>query len=447
MRPKFENLLQVNENENGEQELPWEINDWWEKNDADQELYVKRYKDLTAGKVKSVKEINEQEKKSVENWKKKINTKHPEVPENILTMDEEGTKYATTHRCFGKPCNEPKNDKYTVRPKESSLVELEQPRGRYEAERDKEADYPADWTTNPYPVEKDEDLRKFVHQYIGQNGRLKTENEVELENEAEDDKKFKEASEKTAFKLKPGIVDDWSGQRFATTHRCFGERCKEDKTYLQLDTEKKHKGADSKARAFKLGDLQEHRYSSPRAWKKDAWPATETVHQENVMGLVSNYYDPVKGRWKSHWEVMEEEQNAIDAAIEAWYRGGGYTNPHNIIDDWTGSKYLEPCHGHYPCQQSLTQHHKKHHHHRKNLVQLDSSIEPYDPNLADVEKIMDRYKQKDKKEAEEQARMQLGDDPNGGIDKIALAALKRDQPVDNREISKIAYDYMTGAKD
>lgn len=60
---------------------------------------------------------------------------------------------------------------------------------------------------------------------------------------------------------------------------------------------------------------------------------------------------------------------------------------------------------------------------------------------------MDRYKEKDKKEAEENARMQLNGDPSGGINTIALASLKRDQPEDNKEISELAYDYMTGAKD
>lgn len=61
------------------------------------------------------------------------------------------------------------------------MLQLDQPLGHFEAERDNEAGYPSDWTTHPYPVEKDEDLRKFVHQYIGENGRMKTDYEVELE--------------------------------------------------------------------------------------------------------------------------------------------------------------------------------------------------------------------------------------------------------------------------
>lgn len=86
--------------------------------------------------------------------------------------------------------------------------------------------------------------------------------------------------ERKQFKIKPGMIEDWVGERFATTHRCFGERCKEDKVYLQLDTEKKHqhKGeGDNGVKAFRVGDLQEHRYATTRAWKKDAWPASETV--------------------------------------------------------------------------------------------------------------------------------------------------------------------------
>lgn len=43
--------------------------------------------------------------------------------------------------------------------------------------------------------------------------------------------------------------------------------------------------------------------------------------------------------------------------------------------------------------------------------------------------------------------MQLGDDPKGGIDKIAAASLKKYSRADDAEIKKIVGEYMTGAKD
>jgi hypothetical protein len=78
---------------------------------------------------------------------------------------------------------------------------------------------------------------------------------------------------------------------------------------------------------------------------------------------------------------------------------------------------------------------------------LGLTAEPYDPSLADVDKIINRYKVSDGKNEIEKSRMQLGDDPKGGIDKIAFASLKKYSRADDAEIKKIVGEYMTGAKD
>lgn len=80
-------------------------------------------------------------------------------------------------------------------------------------------------------------------------------------------------------------------------------------------------------------------------------------------------------------------------------------------------------------------------------IALENNRDPMDPNLADVDKIIQRFKEKDAKDEIEQSRMQLGDDPKGGIDKIAVAALKHDSRADDSELRKIVGNYMTGAKD
>lgn len=43
--------------------------------------------------------------------------------------------------------------------------------------------------------------------------------------------------------------------------------------------------------------------------------------------------------------------------------------------------------------------------------------------------------------------MQLGDDPKGGIEKIAIAATEKYSRGDDAEIKKIVFEYETGAKD
>lgn len=106
------------------------------------------------------------------------------------------------------------------------------------------------------------------------------------------------------------MIDDWTGTRFTTSHRCFGGPCPE--ALVQLDSE-----GPAEAKVFKVGDLQEHRYSNPKAWKQGAWPAKETEAIENVGRLVDSHYDTTQGRFKSHWEVLREQEIASNAADAA----------------------------------------------------------------------------------------------------------------------------------
>lgn len=96
---------------------------------------------------------------------------------------------------------------------------------------------------------------------------------------------------------------------------------------------------------------------------------------------------------------------AEDKRLEAEAKKPAFVLPHNIIDDWTGQRYLEPCQGKEPCDEvkpSLIQQSAlkpaaaaagAKPAAAKTLVQVDASVDvsadPYDPNLADVQKIMD----------------------------------------------------------
>ena len=88
-----------------------------------------------------------------------------------MSSDDVGTKYVTSHRCFGKTCKEAPVLKYEVRnytPSKASFVQLaaEQLPGHFEEERDNELGYPTDWTVQQLKDKKDEDLQDFVHEYI-----------------------------------------------------------------------------------------------------------------------------------------------------------------------------------------------------------------------------------------------------------------------------------------
>lgn len=89
------------------------------------------------------------------------------VPDSVLN-DWTGEKYTSTHKCFGKPCDpeELKQGKYV--PVYDSFVQMDQPYGDYERERDEQAGHPKD-------VETDGDFVKAVDRYIDpKSGRMRT---------------------------------------------------------------------------------------------------------------------------------------------------------------------------------------------------------------------------------------------------------------------------------
>jgi len=69
------------------------------------------------------------------------------------------------------------------------------------------------------------------------------------------------------------MINDWSGHKYVTTHRCFGHPCKKDKAFLQLEDEQPtHPKIEVKEGTYKVGDLQEHRYPYQAAWKEGGIP-------------------------------------------------------------------------------------------------------------------------------------------------------------------------------
>ena len=66
----------------------------------------------------------------------------------------------------------------------------------------------------------------------------------------------------------------------------------------------------------------------------------------------------------------------------------------------------------------------------------DSSVEadPMDPHLADLDKVIKRYEDEDVAKELSQKHMALGNDPNGGIDKISASSYAHNTDEDNKEL-------------
>ena len=90
------------------------------------------------------------------------------VPKDIMDSDWTGTKYVTSHRCFGARCKED----------DEAAVQLAQPLGQFEFSRDAEAGYPAHMSGK--------DSHDFAKDHIDERtGRFKTPFEVSEEKAAE----------------------------------------------------------------------------------------------------------------------------------------------------------------------------------------------------------------------------------------------------------------------
>ena len=73
-------------------------------------------------------------------------------------------------------------------------------------------------------------------------------------------------------------------------------------------------------------------------------------------------------------------------------------------------------------------------------------LEPYDPDLADVDAIMQKYKDKDADEELQQMAVAIPGDPQGGISKIYAASLKHQSWEDDKYLKERIDYYSTGGK-
>ena len=58
-------------------------------------------------------------------------------------------------------------------------------------------------------------------------GAMKTQHEVDLEDEAANQKALEETYKRPYFTIiERHVIPDWTGHKYVTTHKCFGSPCK-----------------------------------------------------------------------------------------------------------------------------------------------------------------------------------------------------------------------------
>lgn len=156
-------------------------------------------------------------------------------------------------------------------------------------------------------------------------GRFKTQFEVDEEIAAEEEKKLQETYEKPAFKVQDWMLDDWTGHRYVTSHRCYGHECKSDLKkngmLMQINNQDDERveelgGIKFDVGTYKIGDLQEHKYTNPKAWVEGSLPHKDTVDKEEIHKFVYDRYDMGASKLKTPEDILAIKENAKIAAEE-----------------------------------------------------------------------------------------------------------------------------------
>lgn len=214
-------------------------------------------------------------------------------------------------------------------------------------------------------------MHEFAQSFINPStGAMKTPWEVKKEADAELDAKLQKTWDETkAFKVTDGMINDWTGHRFVTTHRCFGEPCPKDKeSFVQvLDDDSEDSDEDDEMQVFinkfnlhpqklaqgksrweeglySMGDLQEHKYANPNAWIPNALPHSDYDKIENLHSLIYDHFDPHKGRFKSDYEVQEDAANAESKKEYLTAAEPLFNVPEHLVNDWTGDRWAKNVH-------------------------------------------------------------------------------------------------------
>ena len=125
------------------------------------------------------------------------------------------------------------------------------------------------------------------------------------------------------------IGEDDTGHKYATSHRCFGEPCKDEN--LLID-----------------------KYDEPMTELGFPWEINRFFERnaDEADKHAQRYSDVADGTYKSHDERVEAEKKAAEAEQKAFNRKK-FRAPKDIMeDDWTGHKYVTShrCFG-APCKE------------------------------------------------------------------------------------------------
>ena len=437
-----------------------------------------------------------EEEKKLEEARQKIAF----VPPPSTYEDWTGTKYATTHRCFGKPCEtfvqiqQPDDSESSESEDEDDSLQVQTNRewkfNLGDVQEHKYANQKA-WTEGELPHELTapiDDVHKLVFDHFDPDmkpkdldgpatnttGDFKSVWAQHEEAEEAAHKAMMEAYSRPYKTVREALIDDWTGTKFAENWKTFGQpdpdapaptaqKLTEDGKSTGIPFHKPPKAADEedkkeestflqtepkKARewTFNLGDMQEHKYGNGNAWEQGALPHHATAPIEDVHKIVYEHFDPDhnkgEGDFKSAWAIHEEQEEADHKAMMEAHSRPYKPVRDDLINDWTGHKFAvnwktygqpdpdapPPAAEELDAQGKSTG--KPFHKPKTEEAAPEKesflmvSGDPFDPHLADVDKIMQRYKEQDAEKELAEAQFKVEGDPTGGISKIHAASIQ-----------------------
>ena len=191
-------------------------------------------------------------------------------------------------------------------------LRLTQPSGAYELERDQESGYPSAWANEKWPGHDHKDIKEFVQRFVDKStGAMRNEKEVDEELGAEEEKKIDEWRNANRLQFRDWMVNDWSGEKYITTHRCFGHPCKSDLEknggfLVQLDSD------------LDLDKAQPRGHYESERDILNGYPALDSSTKE-THEFVREYIDPATGGHKLQEEVDADREAKLEKELRKTY--------------------------------------------------------------------------------------------------------------------------------
>jgi len=139
-----------------------------------------------------------------------------------MINDWPGTRFVTTHRCFGGPCKDDAKLQLVEEP--PKVTEKTFKVGDLQEHR---YPYARAWQAGGWTHDESrhiEDVHDLIHKHFDPfTGSFKSPYQIAWDKEMAEEAELERNKDKPAFKVPESVIDDWTGQKYVDNMHCHGK--------------------------------------------------------------------------------------------------------------------------------------------------------------------------------------------------------------------------------